>query len=238
MTAATIWPTVVSSRSPTMADQSMLIRSFVPNAAYARLWKWLFGIFLFAGLVGLLHHSWTIASDLRARRTWPTADGEIVSAEQRDDSDLSQRSGSLSQRTRYWVEYEVRFAVPEDRCRTGIIYTGANETMPCRGLVRTRSSQSSHDAFEWLTHSYHPQQPVKVLWDPSGAEIKIAGEPATLRFNFDRLAGNVFWVLIFGVLFIWVRNREEFLRTHPDEEIPLSETHSKDNQQLTSLDLQ
>jgi hypothetical protein len=77
-----------------------------------------------------------------------------------------------------------------------------------------------------------------VLWDPSGAEIKIAGEPATLRFNFDRLAGNVFWVLIFGVLFIWVRNREEFLRTHPDEEIPLSETHSKDNQQLTSLDLQ
>src|SRR5581483_4228104 len=99
--------------------------------------------FLLAGILGLLDHAWNISSDLQARHTWPIANGEIVSAEQRDDSNLSLKQSSLSNRTRYWVEYEVRFAAPENQCRTGIIYTGPSETMPCHGIVRTRSTQST-----------------------------------------------------------------------------------------------
>lgn len=174
----------------------------------ARLWMFVACGFLVVGCLALCERAWTLSVDWYARRTWPSADGEIVAATQQDDSDLSRRYGSISGRTRYWVEYEVRFAVPSERCRTGVIADGTSPLMPCRGIVRTRSTQSSAEAFQWLLHGYHVNQRVQVLWDPgatSRADVKIVGEPLSLWFNLDRLALAVLWVLGFGALFVFLR---------------------------------
>jgi Protein of unknown function (DUF3592) len=158
------------------------------------------GIFLAAGIFGLVDRVATISADLHARRTWPSVDGEIVSANQTDDDANPSFKVSLSDRKRYWVEYEVRFAVPEEQCRTGIIYTRPSETMPCYGIIRTRSTQSTYRAYDWLMHGYHVNERVKVLYNPNGPEIKIAGESIWLRYNTDRLMLNALWVLVFFAL--------------------------------------
>ena len=52
------------------------------------------------------------------------------------------------------------------------------EIQKARGLshVRTRSTQSSHRAYAWLIHGYQVNERVKVLYNPNGPDIKIAGE--------------------------------------------------------------
>jgi hypothetical protein len=159
---------------------------------------------------------WTLAAglslytDWHARRTWPSADGQVVSATQQDDSDLSRRYGSIRGRTRYWVEYEVRFAVPPDRCRTGAIFEGTSPPMPCHGIVKTRSTQSTAEVFQWFVHGYQVNQRVRVLWDPEAtgsSDVKIVGEPLWLRYNLNRLTLTVLWVLGFGALFVFSRRR-------------------------------
>jgi len=200
------------------------------------MWKALSGLFLATGVFALLVHIWDISADLRARRNWPSAQGEIVSAEQRDDSNLSLKAGSLSNRTRYWVEYEVRFALPENQCRSGIVHSGpSEEAMPCHGIVRTRSTQSAHESYQWLIHGYHRNEPVKVLYSQNGPDIKIAGESIWLRFNFDRLMVNVLWILAFGVLHAFSQHRLQYFKNHSQTEI--ANPKSEDKYKLTSLDL-
>jgi len=180
-----------------------------------------------------------ISVDLNARRTWPSADGEIVSANQTDDDENPSLKVSLSDRKRYWVEYEVRFAVPADQCRTGIIYTGPPETMPCHGIIRTRSTQSTYRAYEWLIHGYHVNELVKVLYNPHGTEIKIPGESIWLRYNTDRLMLNALWVLVFFGLYAFAQRRLEYFRSHPEAETvpPQPPSPADDRYELTDLDL-
>jgi hypothetical protein len=197
-------------------------RARVPSAGRTRLWRLVAGLFLLAGFLALLERAWTLTADWHARRTWPVANGKIVSATQQDDTDLSRRNGSIRGRTRYWVEYEVSFAVPAERCRTGLIQEGPSETMPCRGIVKTRSTQSTSDVFAWLLHGYHVNQPVKVLWDPEGAsrtDIKIVGEPIWLWYNLDRLALSVAWVLGFGALYALSHHRLAYVKSHPEKQV-------------------
>jgi hypothetical protein len=168
------------------------------------------GLFLIVGSLGLFERVWTLWADWHARSTWPSADGEIVSAKQQDDSDFSRRYASIRGHTRYWVEYEVRFAVPAERCRTGVIFEGPSRTMPCGGVVKTRSTQSTAEVFQWFLHGYQVNQRVKVLWDPAGtgsSDIKIVGEPLWLWYNLDRLALDVLWVLGFGALWLFSHSR-------------------------------
>jgi hypothetical protein len=162
-----------------------------------------------------------------------------VSANQTDDDENPSLKVSLSDRKRYWVEYEVRFAVPADQCRTGIIYTGPPETMPCHGIIRTRSTQSTYRAYDWLIHGYHVNEPVKVLYNPRGTEIKIAGESIWLRYNTDRLMLNALWVLVFFGLYASAQRRLEYFRSHPEAETVPPQSHSPadDRYKLTDLDL-
>jgi hypothetical protein len=171
------------------------------------------GLFFAIGLLGFLVHIWDISADLRARRNWPIAHGEIVSAKQRDDSAISLKARSMSSRTRYWVEYEVSFVLPEDRCRNAISDTSENG-VSCRGIVRRRSTQSAHECCQWLTRGYHPDEPVQVLYNRNGADIKIAGESIWLRFNFDQLTVNVLWLLAFGVLYHFSQHRLHHFQNH------------------------
>lgn len=211
------------------------------NSGNARMWKFVAGIFLVAGCLALTERVWTLTADLHARKTWPVADGEIISATQQDDNDLSRRSGSIRGQTRYWVEYEVAFAVPAGQCRTGIIYEGAVDGMPCHGIVSTRSTHSTGEVFQWFLHGYQVQEPVKVLWDPAGTrstDIKIVGESIWLRYNTDRLVLSLIWVLAFGVLYAFSRSRLEYFKNHPEEEIcPQNADQAASDDRLTSLNI-
>jgi Protein of unknown function (DUF3592) len=224
---------------PPGTDESGWVTTLFPNSGHARLFKVMAGIFLAAGIFGLVDRVATISADLHARRTWPSVDGEIVSANQSDDDANPSFKVSLSDRKRYWVEYEVRFAVPEDKCRTGIIYTGPSETMPCHGIIRTRSTQSTYRAYDWLIHGYHVNERVKVLYNPNGPEIKIAGESIWLRYNTDRLILNGLWVLAFFGLYAFAQRRLWYFRSHPEAETVPTQAGSPadDRDRLTDLDL-
>jgi hypothetical protein len=231
----------VGSEATEVQEQSALKAALMPNAGYARLWKLMAGIFLLAGLLALLERVWVLTADVHARRTWPVAAGVIVSAQQQDDAETP---GRLRGHTRYWVEYEVRFAVPAGQCRTGIIYEGAAEPMPCGGIVRTRSTQSTAEVYQWFLHGYHPNEPVKVLWNPEGvtsSEIKIAGESIWIRYNFGRLIFSLVWVLGFGSLYVYCKRQVTYFGSHPEEERSSQQSTAPgvagDNDQLTDLDL-
>ena len=229
-------PTITPQTGP---DESGWVTAFFPNSGYTRLWKVMAAIFLAAGVLGLVDRVATISADLHARHTWPSADGAIVSANQTDDDANPSLKVSLSDRKRYWVEYEVRFAVPEDQCRTGMIYTGPPETMPCRGIIRTRSTQSAYRAYAWLIHGYHVNERVRVLYDPNGPGIKIAGESIWLRYNTDKLILNALWVLVFFGLYVFAQRRLSYFRSHPGAEtVPTRPGSSADDKDtLRDLDL-
>lgn len=224
---------------PPGPDESGWLTACFPNSGRALLLKVVAGIFLAAGILGLVVRVANISADLHARRTWPSVNGEIVSAKQTDDNENPAFKVSLSNRKRYWVEYEVRFALPEDQCRTGIIYTGPTETMPCHGIVRTRSTQSTYESYGWLIHGYHMNEPVKVLYNPNGPEIKIAGESIWLRYNTDRLMGNTLWVLLFFGVYGFAQRRLSYFRSHPEAatETPQPGSPAEDKNRLTDLDL-
>lgn len=182
----------------------------LPNPAYVRMWKLVAGFFLLVGLLALTERLLTLTLDIHARRTWPVAEGSIVHASLQDDTQLSNRAGSIRGRTRYWVEYEVSFAVPMERCRTGLIYEGPGEVMPCHGIVRTRSTQSAAEASAWLRNGYHVNQFVQVLWNPEGTastDIKIAGQPIGRGYNFGRLTIAILWVIGFGAVYVFMQRR-------------------------------
>lgn len=195
-------------------------RPLFPDAGRARFWMLAARFFLIVGCLVLSERAWALWADWHARRTWPSADGEVVSAKQQDDKDFSRRFGSIRGRTRYWVEYEVRFAVPPERCRTGVVFEGPSEPMPCRGIVKTRSTQSTARVFQWFLHGYQVDQRVKVLWDPEGttsSDIKIVDEPLWLWFNFDGLALSVLWVLGFGALSVFSSRRLASFTSPPED---------------------
>jgi hypothetical protein len=101
---------------PTGRDESGWFTACFANSGRARLLKGIAGMFLAAGIFGLVDRVANISPDLNARRTWPTADAEIVSANQTDDDANPSLKVSLSDHKRYWVEYEVRFAVAAEEC--------------------------------------------------------------------------------------------------------------------------
>ena len=199
------------------------------------------GIFLLAGILALSERVWVLASDLHARHTWPVADGQIVSAKQQDDSEMP---GRLRGHTRYWIEYEVRFALPPERCRTGIIYEGPSESMPCHGIVQTRSRQSTAEVFQWFLHGFHVNEPVKVLWNPEGTastDVKIAEESIWVRYNFGRLIFSLLWVLGFGTVYLFSRRELLYPARRDEDEGQGQQAYVRDrpdsNDQLTDLDL-
>ena len=199
------------------------------------------GIFLLAGILALSERVWVLASDLHARHTWPVADGQVVSAKQQDDSEMP---GRLRGHTRYWIEYEVRFALPPERCRTGIIYEGPSESMPCHGIVQTRSTQSTAEVFQWFLHGFHVNEPVKVLWNPEGTastDVKIAEESIWVRYNFGRLIFSLLWVLGFGTVYLFSRRELLYPARRDEDEGQGQQAYVRDrpdnNDQLTDLDL-
>lgn len=189
-----------------------LLDRVLPNAATARMVRVVFRIFIAAGILGALNYGWVILSDLRARRTWPAVDGEVISQAQQDSH---AEHGRIRKHTRYWVEYEVRFAVPADRCRTGTVSGTIDDPMPCLATIRTRSTQSPAVVYRWLNRGYRPNAPVTVLYQPDGPGVKIAGEPVWLRYPWDSIGLLSIWLPLFLVLHAIVQHRMRDLHEPP-----------------------
>lgn len=198
-------------------DESPVLRALLPNSAYAQLWRVVIWIFLLTGVLVLGTQLWKIFADLHARSTWPSAKGEILSAEIKDDKSMPGKIGSDKMHTNYWVEYNVMFA-PQLGCNTGIIYSGPFESMPCRGTVKTRSTRSPREAWEWLNDGYRLNAPITVLYSPEGPQIKIEGESVWLRYHFGDLVLAFVWVFAFLVLRGLVERRLEYFKLHPEAE--------------------
>jgi hypothetical protein len=198
--------------SPTPADDSGVIAQILPNRGKAWLFRLVIRIFLGVFLLAALSQAWDIYAELHARQTWPAAPGQIVSATQRDSKGVR---GSAEKRTRYWLEYEVRFAVPVDQCRTGAIY-GEQDPMPCAGMVRTRSTDSPYTVYQWLIHGYALKSRVQVLHDPNGPGIKIAGESAWLVYCWDKIFTLTGVLAFFFIAHAVVQRRLEYLETLPE----------------------
>lgn len=222
--------------APPVTEESIWVSTLFPNTAYVQLWRILVRIFLVIGVIATLQQLWQVSADLLARATWPSADGEIVSANLRDDNAVP---GKIAERryTHYWVEYEVRFAAAGDQCKTGLLYNGPPSSMPCIGHTRTRSTRSSRQAWEWLNTSYPSSAHLKVLYAPDGPRIKIAGESIWLRYGWGQLVLFVLWDAGFFFLYAFLRRRMEYFRSHPEAEtIPAGRTVPEDYK-ITTLDL-
>jgi hypothetical protein len=77
---------------------------------------------------------------------------------------------------------------------------------------------------------------VTVLYEPSGHEIKIAGEAIGLRYRLDQLMLAIAWVLGFAALNGFAGRRVEYFRSHPEaERVP--QAKAADDYELTSLEL-
>ena len=125
-----------------------------------------------------------------------------------------------------------------------MIYEGPGQSMPCHGIVRTRSTQSSSQAFKWLLDGYHENQRVNVLWDPSGTrstDVKILGQPIWMRYNFGRLLLSALWVFGSALGYVFCHRQLRYFAKHPEDQNldqpSTLQVKSEDDDQLTKLDL-
>jgi hypothetical protein len=197
------------------ADDNGFLAQLLPNRGRARFLRGFIWIFLAVGVLGGLSLIWDVYADLHARHTWPLADGEVVSASQKDSKGVPGAT-STEKHTRYWVEYEVRFAVPADQCKTGTV-SADEDSMPCWGIVRTRSTSSPYTVYDWLIHGYPKNSHVQILHDPNGPDVKIAGESAWLVYRWDKIFLMSGWSAFFLTFHTIVQRRLEYLETLPED---------------------
>jgi len=174
-----------------MDIESRPVARLFPTAASARAGRAMAGFSLALGLLAAASTLWVVGADLHARQSWRQVRGELVSISEGS----SPANGRASRRTRYWVEYRVRFAVPATECRTGVTDGADGGLTVCVGTVRTRSTMSSSTAGTWMREAFR-ERLVDVLYDPHGSDIKIAGEPLWLRYPWDAMLAMAIWTFL------------------------------------------
>jgi hypothetical protein len=181
------------SLAKTQMDQRDVLTPFIRTAGSARLLRNVTAVFLAFGLLAAAQMVWIIAVDLHARHFWPHTSGELTAISEQSSAGVAR----ASRRTRYWIQFDVRFVVPAEQCRTGRADGSERSLGACIGTVRTRSTQSAYTAGGWMRETFH-QRAVEVLYDPAGSEIKIAGEPIWLRYQWDTIGVLTVWLVVFG----------------------------------------
>src|SRR2546421_11064156 len=104
--------------APAPADDTGFLAQLLPNRGRVTFLRGLIRIFLAVGVLAGLSLIWDVYRDLHERHTWPVADGAVVSASQKDSKGLAGAT-TTEKHTRYWVEYELRFAAPAHQWKTG-----------------------------------------------------------------------------------------------------------------------
>ena len=204
---------IPSVRSSQPVDDNGFLAQLMPNRGRARFLRGVARLFLAIGILGSISVGARVISEFHARHSWPVAQGVVTAKDVKSNKDSP---GNLSRPTNYWIEYEVRFALPAAQCLTGTISGDEREPLPCWGIARTRSTDSSATAYQWLMR--HPlNSAVGILHDPAGPNIKIAGESFWLVYPVKGILGMSGWVAFFlGFLHVTQR-RVQFLETLPDD---------------------
>jgi hypothetical protein len=196
-----------------LVNDGGFLAQLMPNRGRARFLRGVARVFLAIGILCSISVGASVFSELHARHSWPVAQGVIVAKDLKDNKDIP---GNLTRHTNYWIEYEIRFAVPAAQCRTGTIYGDEREPLPCWGIVRTRSTESPGTAYEWL--KCHPlNSSVGILHEPNGPNIKIAGEPFWLVYPIKGILVMSVWVAVCLTFLNMTQRRLQFLETLPDD---------------------
>src|ERR1700723_240800 len=106
MPSAADFPSVRSSQP---VDDGGFLAQLMPNRGRARFLRGVARLFLAIGIFGCLSVGARVISEFHARHSWPVAQGVIVAKDLKDNRDIP---GNLTRHTNYWIQYEVRFAVP------------------------------------------------------------------------------------------------------------------------------
>ncbi len=193
-------------------NESAFFRVLMPNRGRTRFLRGAVLLFLAFGALGSLSVTVRVLSEFYARHRWPVAQGVVTAAEVKSYTGPSSRDHVAH----YFVEYEVRFAVPTDQCLTGTIYGDEREPLPCWGIVRTRSTDSSATANAWLER-HRLNSSVGVLHDPSGPEVKIVGESPWLVYPVKGILTMSAWIAFFLTFLNITQRRLQFLETLPED---------------------
>jgi len=193
-------------------NENAFFSVLMPNRGRTRFLRGAVLLFLAFGALGCLSVTFRVLSEFYARHRWPVAQGVVTAVEVKSYTGPSSRDHV----THYFVEYEVRFAVPTDQCLTGTIYGDEREPLPCSGIVRTRSTDSSATANAWLER-HRLNSAVGVLHDPTGPDVKIVGESPLLVYPVKRILTMSAWMAFFLTFLNITQRRMQFLETLPED---------------------
>lgn len=186
------------------SDFSYFLSGIIPNRDRGRFLRAAVLLFLILGGLVSLFVTWTVVMEFHARHSWPVAPGEVVSCEEK------QRSGFSRQRTRYWMECEVRFAVPVDQCLTGTIAANERDPYPCYGTVSARSTTTWGVTNGWNNPEFR-LSPKRILHDPNGPEVKFADESAWLAYPWPNILMMSVWMIACSVFLAMIQWRMRVL---------------------------
>jgi hypothetical protein len=183
----------------------------LPNRGRTRFVRAAILLFLAGGALGWIAIAARVFSEFHARHSWPVAQGHVTDVHVKSYTGPSSRDHV----SHYFVEYEIRFAVPAEQCLTGTTFVVDGNPPLCEGIARTRTTDSEALANSWFErHRFNP--PIGVLHDPNGPGIKIVGEPAYLVYPWKEIFGMSGWMIFFGTSFIVTQRRLRYLETLPE----------------------
>jgi len=192
-------------------NDSTFLTALLPNRGRTRFVRAAILLFLAGGMVGWIAIAARVFSEFHARHSWPVAQGYVTDVRVKSYAGPSSRDHV----SHYFVEYEVRFAVPAEQCLTGTTFVIHGEPPLCEGIVRTRTTDSETLANSWFErHRFNAA--VGVLHDPNGSGVKIVGEPIYLVYPWKEISGMSGWMIFFGTSLIITQRRLRYLETLPE----------------------
>src|SRR6476661_9775923 len=193
------------------ANDSNFFTALMPNQGRTKFLRSAILLFLGCGALAWIVIAVRTFSEFHARHSWPVAQGYVTAVKVKSYTGPSSRDHV----SHYFVEYEVRFALPAEQCLTGTTFVIDGEPPLCEGIARTRTTDSETLANSWFErHRFNP--PVGVLHDPNGPGVKIVGEPAYLVYPWKEIFGMSGWMIFFGTFFIITQRRLRYLETLPE----------------------
>jgi hypothetical protein len=195
-----------------LVNDGNFFATLMPNQGRTRFLRGVILFFLVVGALGCLSVAVRVWSEFHARHSWPIAEGYVTAVREKSYTGPSSRDHV----DHYFVEYEVRFALPAEQCPTGSTFVIDGEPPSCVGIVRTHKTDSQVLANAWLER--HPlNSVVGVLHDPNGPGVKIEGESASLVYPWQEIFGMSGWMIFFLIFLIVTQRRLQYLKTLPED---------------------
>lgn len=180
--------TAETPSSPSSSDAGFL-SGLIPNCDRGRFLRAAVLFILAFSSVGCFFLLGSLYPEFQARRSWPAANGEVVSCKQETGERTHRRT------TIYWMECEVRFDVPADQCLTGMTASDIREPYPCYGIVHSPSTTSWRTTNGW-TNPHFLSTPKRILHDPHGPDVMFADESAWLAYDLPNILIMSVWMMI------------------------------------------